>query len=143
YLGFFISNLLHLIYEKILLLRTTKNRGYYHFFKVFHIRNVKEETFFGWDRVMTLCQEVGFDPVPVLFDGVFQSISAIEEWMTQEAPNSSKLGGADREGFVIRVAEAIPIGRFQEMTAKWVRADHVQSDEHWTRNWRWAEMKKP
>lgn len=30
---------------------------------------------------------------------------------------------------------------FAENVMKWVRKDHVQTDEHWTRNWKKAKIK--
>ena len=35
------------------------------------------------------------------------------------------------EGFVVRVTGEIPYAQFGRRVAKWVRAGHVQTDEHW------------
>lgn len=35
------------------------------------------------------------------------------------------------EGYVVRVAEGFEYAAFQQHIAKWVRKDHVQTDEHW------------
>jgi hypothetical protein len=39
--------------------------------------------------------------------------------------------GDNSEGFVIRWEEEFPEAQFQHAVGKWVRKDHVTSDEHW------------
>lgn len=36
-----------------------------------------------------------------------------------------------REGYVVRIVEPFSFEDFRVSIAKWVRAGHVQSDEHW------------
>lgn len=36
-----------------------------------------------------------------------------------------------QEGYVVRLADAFPYDRHAEATAKYVRKDHVQTDEFW------------
>jgi len=39
----------------------------------------------------------------------------------------------DAEGVVVRFAAGFDAGAFKASVAKWVRVNHVQTDEHWTR----------
>ena len=48
----------------------------------------------------------------------------------------------DMEGFVVWANTEIPEHMFSKMVFKWVRQDHVQTDEHWTRKWKKAELMK-
>ena len=73
--------------------------------------------------------------VPVLFRGCFRSVEDIRVFVERAHDECSVLGG-EREGVVLRLARGFPACEFQGAVCKSVRADHVQSDEHWTRNWR-------
>ena len=44
--------------------------------------------------------------------------------------------GGEREGVVLRLERGFPAAEFQDNVCKSVRVGHVQTDEHWTRNWR-------
>jgi hypothetical protein len=45
-----------------------------------------------------------------------------------------------KEGVVVRLAGAFESEDFDQSVFKWVRANHVQTDEHWTRNWKRAPL---
>ena len=73
--------------------------------------------------------------VPVLFRGVFRSVSEIRTFLTQAHAEPSALGG-EREGVVLRVDRAFRASEFQSAMCKSVRPNHVQTEEHWTRHWK-------
>ena len=73
--------------------------------------------------------------VPVLFRGCFRSVEDIRAFVERAQRERSVLGG-EREGIVLRLADGFPARAFRDAVCKSVRADHVQSDEHWTKNWR-------
>ena len=73
--------------------------------------------------------------VPVLFRGSFQSVSEIRTFVEGAHAKPSALGG-EREGVVLRLARGFPASEFSNSVCKSVRPGHVQTDEHWTRNWR-------
>ena len=73
--------------------------------------------------------------VPVLFKGRFRSIAELIAFLEQAHAGPSALGG-EREGVVLRLARRFPAAEFQANVCKSVRPNHVQSDRHWTRNWR-------
>ena len=39
------------------------------------------------------------------------------------------------EGFVVRNVDSFAYEDFSKNVAKYVRKNHVQTDEHWTKNW--------
>ena len=43
---------------------------------------------------------------------------------------TSQLGG-DREGYVVRLAGSFHYRAFRQSVAKYVRKNHVQTDDHW------------
>ena len=73
--------------------------------------------------------------VPVIFQGVFASLAEMRVFLEHEQAQRSVLGG-EREGTVVRIAEGFASAEFARNVCKSVRRDHVQTDQHWTRNWR-------
>ncbi len=73
--------------------------------------------------------------VPVLFDGTFRSTADLGDFIGEAHAQPSALGGK-REGVVVRLARSFPASEFSRSICKSVRAGHVQTDQHWTRNWR-------
>ena len=73
--------------------------------------------------------------VPILRRDEFGSVGEIRDFFRDEHAKESVLGG-EREGVVMRLAGAFPSSEFARNVCKSVRQDHVQTDQHWTRNWR-------
>lgn len=46
--------------------------------------------------------------------------------------------GLQKEGVVVRTRDSFDNNDFATHVAKFVRIGHVQTDEHWTRNWKRA-----
>lgn len=65
----------------------------------------------------------------------FSPTIASDSFVDEAHRGPSALGG-EREGVVIRLACSFPASEFGLSVCKSVRAGHVQTDEHWTRNWR-------
>ena len=59
--------------------------------------------------------------------------------MAAEMENGSRLGG-ECEGFVFRNAGNFHVDDFAKNVLKYVRKNHVKTDEHWTRNWKRAKL---
>ncbi len=78
---------------------------------------------------------------PVLYRGTFASVADIHDFFETAHAGASTLGG-EREGVVMRVTERFPAEEFARHVCKSVRQDHVQTDEHWTRNWRPCALRK-
>ncbi|MDE0447604.1 MAG: RNA ligase family protein [Spirochaetaceae bacterium] len=73
--------------------------------------------------------------VPVLFEGTFDSVRQVRDFVSQAHAQPSALGG-EREGVVLHIAAGFPAADFQGNVCKSVRVGHVQSDEHWSKRWR-------
>jgi hypothetical protein len=63
--------------------------------------------------------------VPVLYQGPWDLEKVKSCW------TGISLVGGEQEGYVIRVADAFPWDQHHLNTGKFVRKDHVQTDEHW------------
>ena len=53
--------------------------------------------------------------------------------------NGSKYGDTI-EGVVVRNIESFPLDDFSKNVVKYVRKNHVQTDEHWKKNWKRAKL---
>lgn len=91
----------------------------------FIISAMAGDTHLAWREVERISALTGLPTVPVLYRGVLD-VTVLRTVI--ESIDIDK-----QEGFVVR-----PEGPFTGMDSvgKWVRPDHVQTDDHWTNNWR-------
>jgi hypothetical protein len=73
--------------------------------------------------------------VPVLFKGIVNTEKELKDLVMGFVTEQSELGGS-REGIVVRNAGVFHNDNFSDNVMKWVRKGHVQTDEHWTKNWK-------
>lgn len=94
---------------------------------------------YSWDEVKMLSDIMNIKHVPELWRGVVadeNSLKTLVDFYTKE----SSVYGDTREGVVVRITDSFPIDDFKNNVCKWVRPNHVQTDEHWTRHWKKAEL---
>jgi hypothetical protein len=82
-----------------------------------------------------LCADLEIPVAPVLFRGECGSFLELDGLIHEFHALPSALGG-EREGVVVRDAGRVGPGAFALSVCKSVRKDHVQTGEHWSRNWR-------
>jgi hypothetical protein len=124
-----------------------------HFF-VFGIR--QRDMWLSWEEVEEWCYLLDFKTVPVF--GIhnvtdFKDEEAFRNHILSIVDNPSTLGSIDfnskepclMEGVVVKNADAYlssDNGRINYTDVwKYVRKDHVKSDEHWSKNWQVAQLK--
>lgn len=95
----------------------------------------RDGTFSSFQTMVDYAQERDIPVVPILFEGLFRSVGEIQSLVSKAHTEPSVLGG-EREGIVIRLARAFPAEEFRYNVCKSVRVGHVQSDEHWSKNWK-------
>jgi hypothetical protein len=77
-----------------------------------------------WDSTVSICNDLGLEMVPVIYRGIFDE-STVD--------NLIKTIDTDKhEGFVIRLADSFTYPEFSKSVVKWVRKNHVQTDQHWS-----------
>lgn len=103
--------------------------------------NTDGDFFWDWEGVTLFAQAYDLNHVPPLFDGEFDSMGQISEWFFDHIGNPSQYG-PDCEGFVMRIANRFAFEDFGKNVAKFVRANHVQTDEHWSKHWKPAKLIK-
>jgi hypothetical protein len=131
--------------------RMAAERAYFH---VIGVRDERAGTYWSWDDVELMASNLDLPTVPVLFRGVCCRPHQVEALMPGSGTSESAWGGVPirmvgrdvllapdarpdgsvREGEVLRVASSFVDPAVSIVKA--VRPNHVQSDEHWKKNWR-------
>lgn len=99
------------------------------YFIIFGVREDMTGAWLSWDQTIRLASDLGLPAAPVLWTGQVRTDDELRGRVEGLAGQPSSFGG-DREGVVVRLAG--PITDFDVSVAKWVRAGHVQTDEHWS-----------
>lgn len=107
------------------------------YFYIFGVRD--NDTWLSWEEVIEYSIVLELPTVPVLFTGVINSYDELKTMVENFASGESRLGGKI-EGVVVRNYESFKDSDFETNINKWVRKGHVQTDEHWTRNWKKAKI---
>lgn len=103
------------------------------YFLLFNVREMNEEIpnmWLSWESVELWAEEVGVPTVPVLFKGSVHSEKELKELVESLMIQPSVCGGI-REGVVARMADEFFDIDFSSYVMKCVRANHVQTDDHW------------
>ena len=113
-------------------------------FQVFGVYYQDRRMFGSWQDVEEMAKTLGYPTTPVILRGTWS-----EEWELRQALEAAAVQviAQGHEGLVVRVAHPFPYANFEgyETTngkttwrvsaiGKYVRADHVQTDAHWSRS---------
>ena len=109
-------------------------------FHAFALRDSKGD-FRSMAALERFCAERDIPVVPVIHRGVFTSVAEMRAFVQGEQARQSVLDG-EREGVVVRIADGFPSSEFARNVCKSVRPDHVQTDQHWTRNWQPCALRR-
>lgn len=84
-----------------------------------------DDSCLSWDETIGILNDLRIPTPEVLFDGT---------WDEDEVKTIiSNLDLNSQEGIVVRIADAFHYDDFSKSVAKWVRKNHVQTDQHWTK----------
>mmetsp|Transcript_62773 Transcript_62773/g.147208 ORF Transcript_62773/g.147208 Transcript_62773/m.147208 type:complete len:576 (+) Transcript_62773:59-1786(+) len=109
------------------------------YFYVFAAR--RRGNWLSWDETTALAVSLGLRTVPVRFRGVIASEEELQARLETWKSEMSAVGADVKpEGFVVRQTAAISSTQFSECIAKYVRANHIQTDDSWKRTWRKARL---
>lgn len=106
----------------------------------FHLFAVNDgNKWYSWDDVKMMAKFMDIPHVPELWRGMVFKEDELRK-LVEEYVTKPSIYGRQREGVVVRITDSFPIEDFSKYVCKWVRKDHVQTDEHWTKNWKKAEL---
>ena len=108
------------------------------YFYLFGVRD--NNIWIPWQSVEEYAYLLDLELAPVLFKGKVNSEKELKDIVNDLVNKPSELGG-EREGIVVRNAGLFNNDDFKDNVMKWVRANHVTTDEHWTRNWKRSKIK--
>lgn len=98
------------------------------YFQAFSIWN--QDLCLPWNEFLEWCEMLEIEHVPVIYTGTYNKETILEIFQ-----NYQKTQNREIEGFVIRNKYGFNLQDFSQNVAKFVRANHVTTDEHWTTNW--------
>lgn len=108
--------------------------SYYH---VFGVRN--GNVWYSWDSVKMMAEICNLPTVPELEISCFDTVDELKEhimfWMSQESRYGSTI-----EGVVVRNIQEFTSDDFKWNVVKYVRKNHVQTDQFWAKNWKKANL---
>ncbi len=99
------------------------------YFQVFAIFDVNTNWWLSWPSVQYVASELGLPSVPEFATyPPCDNLDVLEETIALEGEDCIARG---HEGIVVRKDAPIYSASFKNSVAKYVRANHVQTDEHW------------
>lgn len=82
-----------------------------------------EDVCLDWDETIDFLDSISIVSVPVLYRGSFDDAPF--------AALDKNIVDGESEGYVVRLAGSFTMNDFNKSVAKYVRKDHVQTDQHW------------
>ncbi len=122
--------------ENLYGIHSIEYRNLPHYFFIFAIRDGK--TWLSWEEVAFYAEAMDLPLVPVYEKSLYD-----EHTIQASIMNGMKQGSAfgdTIEGFVCRNSAAFDESQFTQNVLKYVRKNHIQTDIHWTKNWRRAKL---
>lgn len=118
-----------------------------HHFYVFAIREL--DRWLSWEEVKFYAELLDFPTVPELIKIQPTERKIFEEQVLEMVKQRSAFSSIDvqteeacrMEGIVTRDVAAFAVADARQHVFKYVRKDHVKTDEHWTRRWQRAPLK--
>lgn len=117
------------------------------FYFVFAVR--RQDYWLSWEEVAFVAALFDLPTVPLLttIESPLDKLT-FEKGVLDLATHDSVFGAIDaqsqipctREGIVSRNADEYPVEMFGQNVFKYVRKNHVKTDEHWTRTWKKARI---
>ena len=133
--------------ENLYAIHSIRYESLAHHFFVFGIRELDQ--WLSWEEVQFYAALLDFPTVPELRVVEPLSQTIFEKTALAIVNQSSSFDSFDvhtqesciMEGIVSRNVESYSVTDFKKNVFKYVRKDHVKTDEHWTRNWKRALLK--
>ena len=111
----------------------------------FYLFAVQEgDRWYSWKEVADFALKYDLMLPPILYMGKGLKIKEIETLMNKAITLKSGLAtdtsGTKPEGFVVRIMDSYKCNDFENKVAKYVRKNHVQTNETWRRTWKKAKL---
>lgn len=97
---------------------------------LFGVRDAEKDMWASWEETVIWAEDLEVITAPVLYEGFVCTESELQSLVERLAVEPS-VAGQEREGVVVRLADEFSDADFNVSVAKWVRSNHVQTDDHW------------
>jgi hypothetical protein len=128
---------LHVFGENLYGIHSIEYENLTDYFFVFAIR--QGDYWLSWSEIEEYCFFFDLKTVPIIRIGHFEEKEILPLIRTQIQKGSAL--GSVCEGYVFRNKSRFHVQDFSTNVLKYVRKNHVQTDEHWTKNWKRATLK--
>lgn len=125
-----IPNNIQLFGEWAFAVHSIKYSSLPNYFLLFNVRDNNSLSWLSIDEVIQWANVIGAPTTPILFRGVVKSENELKNIVKNLVIQPSACGDI-KEGIVIRVANTFADENFSKCVAKWVRKDHVTTEDHW------------
>lgn len=95
--------------------------SYYYLFSIWNEQN----QCLSWDETIEWAQLFQIPTAPVLYRGLF------DEKKIKSLSTEYSVFSGEQEGYVVRLADSFYYDNFKHSVGKFVRKNHVQTDQHW------------
>ena len=99
------------------------------YFYIFGVSTTKNNDYLSWEDVCVIAAYLDIPTTPVMYKGECPEVDIFNmSWLS-----NGSMFGDEKEGYVVRQAHAFKYNQadFSKYIAKYVRANHVTSDQHW------------
>lgn len=86
----------------------------------------QEDICLDWDNTIDKFNHLGIIPVPQFYRGIFDLDQILKQFEEYKIKQNHEV-----EGFVIRLSDSFTRHDFNKSVIKYVRENHVQTDQHW------------
>lgn len=104
------------------------------------VLDTDRETWYSWDEVGEFSEFLGVPRVPEIWRGQVKNLTELQG-LIEEIMTEPSAYGPTKEGVVVRKTPSFRFDDFPRSVWKYVREGHVQTDTHWTKNWKKACIK--
>lgn len=101
------------------------------YLQIFGIYNLKTQMWSSWDDVEKMAKQLGVTTVPVIKTDIYSNKYLLSGDVLH---TGIKLILDGHEGIVMRNIFPFHNSKFQNNVMKYVRANHIQTDKHWSNN---------
>ena len=132
--------------ENLYAIHSIRYKNLDHHFYVFAVRYLDQ--WLSWEEVQFYAALLDFPTVPELKiveplgEAIFQKkvLTLVNRPSTFDSVDVQTGVSCTMEGIVSRNIEEYAVNEFKKNVFKYVRKDHVKTDEHWTKNWKRASL---
>jgi len=104
-------------------------------FCLFNVFDIEKDIWLSTDNVQNIAIDLELTYVPLITKKNFNSLKKLKSFLDNEISKPS-FYGPNREGFVLRDSNEFKFKDFSKNVCKYVRKNHVQTDNHWTKDWK-------